>query len=220
MGRAFSFGFILSFVAETLLTAAAVAKPTAFIGKIPGEYLEKDAESTVLGYVLVDDRLIQRIEEVDDVEETSKTLKKEGADVLVLKPKGSRSYDVIYPGLIDLHGHNKQNMLPTWDAAKGQFANRFEWRKKVANYQQVQSDNMNPWSSKTEAQVAAYRWSELQAMVLGTAYLQGHMLNHKNLRCIRWRIPEPTSVSAKPSVQRVTSSSLNAFTFCGTNSVL
>ncbi|MCB0404659.1 MAG: amidohydrolase family protein, partial [Bdellovibrionales bacterium] len=65
------------------------------------------------------------------------------------------------------------------DAAKGQCSNRFEWRKKVANYQQVQSDNMNPWSAKAEAQVAAYRWSELQAMVLGTAYLQGHMLNHK-----------------------------------------
>ncbi|MCB0405813.1 MAG: hypothetical protein KDD51_13605, partial [Bdellovibrionales bacterium] len=115
MGRVFSFGVFLSLVAESVFSVAALAKPIAFIGKIPGEYLEKDADSTHLGYVLVDDRLIQRIEAVADADDAEKTLKKEGADVVVLKAKGARSYDVIYPGLIDLHGHNKQNMLPTWD---------------------------------------------------------------------------------------------------------
>ena len=34
----------------------------------------------------------------------------------------------MYPGLIDLHNHPKQSLLPLWGHAHGQFANRHEWR--------------------------------------------------------------------------------------------
>lgn len=164
------------------------------IGKVPGQYLPDANDSkTHLRAITIEGRIItniQRLSDMDDDdatrEEQIKALRKSGAKVIVAKSGGT--YDILYPGLIDLHGHNKQNVLPTWGyakesadmaiGAKGQFANRHEWRR-VNEYKKVQGDNMNPWSSNKGALIATYRWSELQAMVLGTAYLQGASQNHK-----------------------------------------
>src|SRR5690606_23933476 len=41
---------------------------------------------------------------------------------------GKGDYDVIYPGMVNLHNHTEYNIMPIWDMAKGQFENRFEWR--------------------------------------------------------------------------------------------
>lgn len=94
------------------------------------------------------------------------------AGTLVLRNAHTRGFDVIYPGMINLHNHTKQNMLPLWAEAKGQFANRFEWRD-WENYKKSVSQNINPWITDGMATCAAFRWSELQAMVLGTTHLQG-----------------------------------------------
>ena len=149
------------------------------IGHIPGQYLEgRSSDHFSQGYIRMEDRLITEIgtfesSEVEDLKATA------DRSIVLMNPE-TGEFDAIYPGLIDLHGHNKQNMLPTWTSALGRFANRFEWRQDSDEYQSVQSNNMNPWSGATASQVAAYRWSELQAMVLGTTYLQGTIYNHKN----------------------------------------
>jgi cytosine/adenosine deaminase-related metal-dependent hydrolase len=169
-------------VFATLFTTSVIAKnPLSIVGLVPGEYLGKTASKTYLANIVIDDRYIQSIDAISEssIAALKKASESKKVPFLILKNKATSKFDIIYPGLIDLHGHNKQNVLPTWDAAKGQFGNRFEWRKKVKNYGQVQSNNMNPWSAHPEAKVAAYRWSEMQAMVLGSTYLQGHIMNDK-----------------------------------------
>ena len=66
-----------------------------------------------------------------------------------------------------------QNNIDVWDLAEGQFQNRFEWRA-WSKYKNSVSGNMNPWIRYGKPMnCAAFRWSELQAMVVGTTYLQG-----------------------------------------------
>lgn len=141
------------------------------VGNIPGEYFQgADKNKFELGLVEVKDRVIVRLERI--TLEQVKALKPGLNQKLIVLNNGS-GFDAIYPGLIDLHNHTKQNNLPVWGAARGQFQNRFEWRK-WNRYDSAVANNMNPWITFGKpVTCAAFRWSELQAMVVGTLFLQG-----------------------------------------------
>lgn len=79
--------------------------------------------------------------------------------------------DYIFPGLVDLHGHMKYHVLPLWSLAKGQFNNRFEWRKKFSPYKAAVSAAMRPL--KKDGVCAAVRWAELKALTGGVTTMQG-----------------------------------------------
>jgi cytosine/adenosine deaminase-related metal-dependent hydrolase len=152
------------------------------IGNIPNRYLKKSERALkgkyTLGYVKVQDQLIAEIGAFKNKRQYNKFVKsKKTSKVIFAKSskskKYSKTFDYLYPGLIDLHNHTKQNNLGVWDLAKGQFNNRFEWRK-WSKYKYSVSGNMNPWIGYGKPiACAAFRWSEMQAMVLGTTYLQG-----------------------------------------------
>lgn len=116
----------------------------------------------------IESGIIRKIEPISEADVAAR----EGPGTLVLRAGRGAPFDVIYPGMINLHNHTKQNSLPVWGDAKGQFANRFEWRD-WNKYKKAVSFNMNPWIDHPVSTCAAFRWSELQAMVLGTTYLQG-----------------------------------------------
>lgn len=143
------------------------------VGKIPGRYFKDvDPHTYVMGYVEMKNRVIQKLAQIKE-SDIPALEKQAGKQVLKLKREGQASYDVIYPGLINLHNHTKQNNIPVWGDAQGQFANRFEWRD-WPNYKYSVSGNMNPWVDYARAvECATFRWSELSALVLGTTYLQG-----------------------------------------------
>jgi hypothetical protein len=153
---------------------AGSAKPLVLIGQIPGEYLGKDKNSTFLGYLEISKRVIQKMGLITEAQVAAFVAsEKQAKTVIVLKTGGSSAYDVIYPGLLNLHNHTKQNVLPTWGAAKGQFQNRFEWRD-WGVYKKSVSQNMNPWIGFGKpVECAAFRWSNLQNMINGTVFLQG-----------------------------------------------
>lgn len=173
-------GLILScthfgFVARTPAGVRVPAKPTVLIGNIPGAYLNKQKNKFFLGYITISsNRIITAMGELDanTVSDFSAEQKKDKTVITLLQPH-AKTYDAIYPGLLNLHNHTKQNVLPTWTAAKGQFQNRFEWRD-WGNYKKSVSQNMNPWIGYGAAMsCAAFRWSNLQNMINGTIFLQG-----------------------------------------------
>lgn len=140
------------------------------VGLVPNVYYGKEDPNSTLSKVEIVNGVITSFSPVADVSTIAQT---PTTKVLILKEDSTaEKYSVIYPGLINLHNHTKQNMLPLWSQANGQFDNRFEWRE-WQSYKDAVSGNMNPWSSISFAACAAFRWSELQAMVLGTVYLQG-----------------------------------------------
>lgn len=152
------------------------------VGNIPDRYLSSDqVQSTQkyhLGYVHIQDRLIKEVSIIEN-DKAFKELSTKFADSKIIYSTLDKSisstsnYDFVYPGLIDLHNHTKQNNLGVWDLAVGQFKNRFEWRAWTP-YKYSVSGNMNPWIGYSKAiQCAAFRWSEMQAMVLGVTFLQG-----------------------------------------------
>ena len=136
-------------------------KSIVLIGNIPGVYLNKDKAKFFLGFVEISSkRVITAMGALaaDDVTDFVAQQKKEKTVVTLLQPN-SKTYDAIYPGLLNLHNHTKQNILPTWPAAKGQFQNRFEWRD-WGIYKKSVSQNMNPWIGYGVAMnCAAFRWS-------------------------------------------------------------
>ncbi|MFN8945406.1 MAG: amidohydrolase family protein [Pseudobdellovibrionaceae bacterium] len=164
------------------------------IGNIPGQYLKAtgafrpDKKQVYFGSVRMKERLITEIRQLNAQNFLSFVTehRRAGIKVLILNSSENiqdlekinftrleQTSDVIYPGLINLHNHTKQNNLPVWGQAEGQFVNRFEW-KDFETYKKSVSFNINPWVSfGPAAECATYRWSELQAMVGGTAYLQG-----------------------------------------------
>lgn len=149
----------------SLSSMIASAKEQIFIGKIPGEYLSKSKNRFYLGALKVEGKIIT------DVTYLNSNDLKNFDDAIHLKVNGE--YAAIYPGLIDLHNHPKQCLLPLWDHAHGQFGNRHEWRD-WSVYSHSLGGNMNPWSGNGKVEVAAaFRWSELQATVLGTTLMQG-----------------------------------------------
>lgn len=162
------------------------------IGNIPGEYVgtkdvvRPEKDKTYLGYIHIRNRLIVELKVLAAKTYLPflETMKKNGTKLIVLHADVDtvgvvpfkdlqRDADVIYPGLINLHNHTKQNNLPVWKNAQGQFVNRFEWKDFIP-YKKAVSFNVNPWVNYgPAAECATYRWSEMQAMVGGTAYLQG-----------------------------------------------
>lgn len=151
--------FVLSFSCLTM------AKETKFIGKVPGEYHSKDKNKFYLSIITINDDVITSLDEINPEQI------KDFNDAIQVQVNGN--FAAIYPGLIDLHNHPKQNLLPLWDHARGQFGNRHEWRAWPV-YSHSLGGNMNPWSGNGTVEVcAAFRWSELQATVLGTTLMQG-----------------------------------------------
>lgn len=145
---------------------------TTLLAKVPGRYLKgKSNNKSYLAKIVVSSGVIKEVDAITDSQAATLLRKK---DLKVIALKSSGHYDIVYPGLFDLHNHTKQNMLGLWSKAHGQFANRFEWRK-WNDYKDAVSMNMNPWIKDYGKVVscAAFRWSELQAMVLGTTFLQG-----------------------------------------------
>ncbi|AGH94716.1 amidohydrolase family protein [Pseudobdellovibrio exovorus] len=183
----------------------AVAPDTlVLIGQIAGRYFaDADSHSYVLGYIEMKDRVIQKMAKIQESEIENYIQQNPSKQILKLKRAGSVQYDVIYPGLINLHNHTKQNNLPVWEDAQGQFANRFEWRE-WPNYKHAVSGNMNPWVTYARAiECATYRWSELSALVLGTTYLQGPSSCVENFGV--QRVEDASAyVSAKAAVQAPT----------------
>lgn len=137
-------------------------------GLIPGIYdstKETKEDQYFPGVIKIEKRIITGIKKITAAELSA--MSQEPGKVLVLRDS------VLYPGLINLHNHTKQNVLPVWGEAKGQFENRFEWRA-WGNYELAVSGNMNPWIGFSPVnECAAFRWSELSAMIWGTTYLQG-----------------------------------------------
>lgn len=78
---------------------------------------------------------------------------------------------LVFPGLMDMHNHVKYNILPLWGLSKGQFINRFEWRKKFAPYKDAVSMNMQPIKGDTVC--AAVRWAEVKSLSGGGTSMQG-----------------------------------------------
>ena len=161
-----------------LFSQVALAQDLHLIGFVPQRYLmNKSTKAYSLAVVSMSKRVITNIKPLLNQADFDNTIKSLAGQVVFANAKGSKKfnadYDVIYPGLIDLHNHTKQNNLDVWSLAKGQFKNRFEWRDWDL-YKYSVSANMNPWIGFGKPiECAAFRWSELQAMVLGTTYLQG-----------------------------------------------
>ncbi|PIS11840.1 MAG: hypothetical protein COT73_01800 [Bdellovibrio sp. CG10_big_fil_rev_8_21_14_0_10_47_8] len=117
-------------------------------------YLPEDFASKKKSYVIIKGRLIENVGAVRPA----------GLDVL-------ETESLIFPGLVDMHSHVKYNILPLWGLAKGQFLNRFEWRKKFAPYKSAVSFNMKAFPKETIC--AAVRWAEVKALTGGVTALQG-----------------------------------------------
>ena len=182
------------------------------VGQVPRIYLDSsDTVGTKLGMVRIEDGIIAEVREVREAELA--ILKKESGTLLLTDDTSSdpNGWDVIYPGLIDLHNHPKQNNLPTWDLALGQFKNRFEWSK-WTEYKKSVSSNVNPWvNSHPAATCSAFRWSELQAMILGTTYMQGFV----STSCVKHfaihRVEDPNAYRYKDDDHRELSVSAPSF---------
>lgn len=186
---------------------AETSNTLVLIGQMPGRYFkDKAADQYVFGFLEIKDRVIQKMGALDQADAAGmKTFEQQnsGKQIVHLKRPQADQYDVIYPGLINLHNHTKQNNLPIWGEAVGQFANRFEWRDWPV-YKYSVSGNMNPWVDYARAvECATYRWSELHAMTLGTTYLQGPSSCVDNFAI--QRVEDAGSfISAKASVQAPT----------------
>lgn len=152
--------------------SASAANKQVLIGMVPGEYLGLDESESHLAAISVNDRVIEKVEPFARRNlERAEVLFPE-AKVVPLTRDGLH-FDVVYPALINLHNHTKQNTLPVWHEARGQFENRFEWRA-WSQYKRAVSANFNPWIGYGRASAcAAFRWSELMALSQGTGYLQG-----------------------------------------------
>lgn len=161
-----------------LISLNIFAQEVAIVGNIPKQYIPKATKNYTVGVIGIKDKIISSITAVSSQAELDKAIASYKTKTIVYAhPKGIKkfdeNFDVLYPGLIDLHNHTKQNNLGVWDLAKGQFKNRFEWRD-WDKYTYSVSANMNPWIGFGKPiECAAFRWSELQAMVIGTTYLQG-----------------------------------------------
>lgn len=149
------------------------AKYLVLEGDVADRYVGHNTNNTGYEHVAVvinqDTGLIEKI--VSDPKQILSYKDQPQVDFLSLR--NGQEFDVIYPGLIDLHNHTKQNNLGVWSEAHGQFANRFEWRN-WGDYVKSLSNNLNPWIGYGKViNCATFRWSEIQAMVVGTTYLQG-----------------------------------------------
>src|SRR3989344_787751 len=163
----------LAFLFFASLAALAAPETLTVLGNIPGEYVGLEKNKHFFGYVKIQGRLIQEVRVLDMAALTKYLQTQSPGKVIHASRDNGKTYDVLYPGLINLHNHTNYNNLPIWKLAHGQFANRFEWRA-WGPYRKSVSGNVNPWTKYgSAAKCAVFRWSEIQAMVLGTTYLQG-----------------------------------------------
>jgi cytosine/adenosine deaminase-related metal-dependent hydrolase len=141
------------------------------VGHIPGMYIAGAAPDRYIpGAVTIEQGVITAVERVANPDTY---VNPRGLPTIILRQATGQELDVIYPGLFNLHNHTKQNVLSVWSAARGQFANRFEWRA-WSGYTGAVSGNMNPWIGYgAPVTCAAFRLSEALAASLGTTYLQG-----------------------------------------------
>jgi cytosine/adenosine deaminase-related metal-dependent hydrolase len=157
-----------------------ITKPTILIGNIPGIYIGRDISKFYLGYVEISPtKIISAVVPLGSASAVGQVVEQnKGSKTVIVLTKGgadatAKEYDAIYPGLLNLHNHTKQNVLPAWPQAQGQFQNRFEWRD-WGIYKKSVSQNMNPWITYGGAMnCAAFRWSNLQNMINGAIFLQG-----------------------------------------------
>lgn len=133
---------------------ASTAKPAVTRTYAISGYLPEKLSVNKKSYVVISGRLIKS---VSDERPT-------GMDVF-------ETESIIFPGMVDMHSHIKYNILPLWPLAKGQFLNRFEWRKKFAPYKDAVSYNMKAFPGNTVC--AAVRWAEIKALTGGVTSLQG-----------------------------------------------
>ncbi len=163
----------LFFISLFILPRAEAAVSLVLVGKIPGEYVGRERSEAHFGFVAMEGRLVKAVRALEFSELSNSLAEFPEARVVYLNRGENGSYDIIYPGLINLHNHTKQNVLPVWGLARGQFENRFEWRP-WGDYKKSVSGNMNPWIGfGSPLTCAAFRWSELMAITQGTTYLQG-----------------------------------------------
>lgn len=162
----------------TILSVMAAPNDLLVIGYVPNEYVpgSRDDSGVTLSKVSVLGGVIESITPISE-EAARQALQQAKIPAIALRKSESSDFDVLYPGLINLHNHTKQNVLPLWDNARGQFANRFEWRD-WDDYSKAVSGNISPWAGMNDPwgpipPCALFRWSELEALTLGTTYLQG-----------------------------------------------
>lgn len=180
-------------------------KPIVLIGNIPGVYLNKDKNKFYLGFIEINKNRVITMIDLLTTDQVKSFISKQSEEKIIinLQQPDSHHYDALYPGLFNLHNHTKQNVLPTWSAAKGQFQNRFEWCD-WGNYKKSVSQNMNPWIEYgTAMNCAAFRWSHLQNMINGTIFLQGPSSCVKDFGI--YRVEDKSAyVSKKAAVQAPT----------------
>lgn len=140
---------IYFFCLTSWISSSALAAPWALHGKL---YNSRSTAGPV--YVVINEGIIQ--------------------EVVRAKPAGMpivKTRHWIAPGLIDLHGHLKYNVLGLWDRAQGQFLNRFEWAGRFPPYKQAVSRAMS--QIRGAAICDAVRWAELKALSAGVTTVQG-----------------------------------------------
>ena len=120
-----------------LIVFSLSARSETLVGMVPGVYVNKDKNKFYLSQLEIGENgLITAVNVVSE----------KNLPGGLTKLKDSKGHWLgVYPGLIDLHWRQKQNVLPLWGHAHGQFGNRHEWRD-WSQYQKDVSGNMNPWS--------------------------------------------------------------------------
>ena len=102
-------------------------------------------------------------------------------DISAAKPAVSyvmETETIVFPGLFDMHGHIKYNVLPLWRGGQGHYKNRFEWRAygpykdEVTGMMAAFAKAKNPSAGPNDI-CAAVRWAEMRALVGGTTSMQG-----------------------------------------------
>ena len=179
--------YFLSLFISLNILAVRKTGSNILVGKVPAPYFGIDDTYGILAEIVIKDGIIKSLKKVDSSESSKKKAESLNLPLLELKNKHG-VWDIIYPGLIDLHNHNNQNVMHVWEGAHGRFANRFEWRKKDKwGYKQGVKLNMNPWYGGLKGDLgfkqfglcATTRWSLLQSMVLGTTVQQADIKCNK-----------------------------------------
>lgn len=85
-----------------------------------------------------------------------------------------KTRDFIFPGMINLHSHMQYHVLGLWNGAKGQFNNRFEWRKDK-NYKAYVSHQMRAFRDEKGRPDLCnnIKWAEFKEMTVGTTAILG-----------------------------------------------
>ena len=88
---------------------------------------------------------------------------------------------LLSPGFIDMHNHVDHAVVPLWDAAKGQYSNRFAWRKEADYKLNVRGqavkikddDKAAGRSGITSNGCKVIQYAEMKALLGGVTTIQG-----------------------------------------------